>query len=289
MNIFENIPEIICSVNPEDVFDFLFYLTGFTLITVWIIRTSFGAKALDGSQPRRNNMPPIIPVAIIFTVFLFIFSASQLLLLIFDNSQKWQKVFAGELLNIIASLVSIGFILIIIKVYFVRGIKGFGLNIKTIPKDLIIALLYLIAILPIMDLLLAAIVFFNEIIFGPDYKIPTHVELQSLQENSNIMVRFAIAFGTILVVPFLEEILFRGLFQTMIRSSLYFFKHAAWIAILMTSVFFAVTHANPSHWLVLFVLSIAIGYSYEKSGSLFRPVFMHMLFNAAAVISTWIQ
>ena len=35
-----------------------------------------------------------------------------------------------------------------------------------------------------------------------------------------------------------------------------------------------------------FSLSIGIGYSYEKSGSLFRPIFIHALFNATSIIAT---
>ncbi|MBN2589895.1 MAG: CPBP family intramembrane metalloprotease [Sedimentisphaerales bacterium] len=289
MNIFENISEILCSVSTEGLFDYLFYLTGFTLLAIWLHDTSFGMKALEKSRLRRNNMPAYLPLVMFFAIFLGIDLVATSATLLSGNLQNSQKVLIDEIVNIIARLVSIGVIVYIIKICFVRGIKGFGLNIKTIPKDFAFALIYLIAILPLMNLLLGAIVFLNELIFSPDYQIPTHQELQTLAENSNITIRFAIAVGTIVVVPFFEEMLFRGLLQTMIRSNLYFYKYAAWIAILMTSVFFAITHANPSHWPVLFVLSMAIGYSYEKSGSLFRPVFMHMLFNGSAIILTWIQ
>lgn len=289
MNIFENIHEIVCSISPEGVLNYIFFLAGFTIFVIWFKDTSYGTKALEDSRPRRNNMPVIMPILVVFSVFFFLFITNQLTLLLSGNSQKSGQVLSSELANIGAGLVSIGAILYIVKNCFARGIKGFGFNIKTIPKDFIFAVLYLIAVLPIMNLVLEAIVFFNEIFFSPDYKIPTHTELQTLTDNPSLLIRAAISIGTICVVPFLEEMLFRGLFQTMIRSTLYFHKHTAWIAIFMTSVFFAVTHANPSHWPVLFILSMAIGYSYEKSGSLFRPVFIHMLFNASAIITTWIQ
>jgi membrane protease YdiL (CAAX protease family) len=289
MNIFENIYEIVCSVSLEGALNYIFYLAGFTMFVIWFNDTSYGKKALEDSRPRRNNMPIIMPILVIFSVFFFLFTANQLTLLLSGSLQKSRQVLSSEFANIGAGLVSIGVILYIVKISFVRGIKGFGFNFKTIPKDFVFAVLYLIAILPIMNLVLEAIVFFNEIFSTSDYKIPTHTELQTLADNSSIFIRAAIAISTICVVPFLEEMLFRGFFQTMIRSTLYFHKYAAWIAIFMTSVFFAVTHANPSHWPVLFILSIAIGYSYEKSGSLFRPVFIHMLFNASAIITTWIQ
>jgi membrane protease YdiL (CAAX protease family) len=57
----------------------------------------------------------------------------------------------------------------------------------------------------------------------------------------------------------------------------------AWPAIMASSVFFAIMHADPAHWPALFVLGVCLGYSYEKSGSLFRPIFIHLLFNASSV------
>jgi membrane protease YdiL (CAAX protease family) len=292
MNIFENISEIISTIDQDAIeaaSNYIYYLIGFTIFSLWALDTSFGTKYLSVSRARRNNMPVFMPILVIFSVFLFLFTANQLALLFSGNLQKSQQVFSNELANIGAGLISIGAILYIVKISFARGIKGFGFNIKTIPMDFIFAVLYLIAILPIMNLVLEAIVFFSEIFFSPDYKIPTHKELQTLADNASFFVRIAIAISAICIVPFLEEMLFRGLFQTIIRSTLYFHRYAAWIAIFMTSVFFAVTHANPSHWPVLFILSMAIGYSYEKSGSLFRPVFIHMLFNASAIILTWIN
>jgi membrane protease YdiL (CAAX protease family) len=42
-------------------------------------------------------------------------------------------------------------------------------------------------------------------------------------------------------------------------------------------------HENPGHWPALFVLGVCLGYSYEKSGSLFRPIFIHLFFNVSSV------
>jgi len=286
MNISENIIKIICEVHPGDL---LFYLIGVGLLGLWLYRTSFGTKALDISRPRRNNMPLFMPIAIIFAVFLFVALANEISLTLCNGLKESYKVFINESVNFTAGLISIGFVLYFVRTYFVRGIKGFGFNINTIPKDLGIAFLYLFAILPVMNFILWITVIISKFVSGPEYTIPTHEQLQTLSANHDMPIRIAIAIGTVFVVPFLEEILFRGLFQTMIRSTLYFHKYSAWIAIFATSFFFAITHANPSHWPVLFILAACMGYSYERSGSLFRPVFIHMLFNASAIISTWMQ
>jgi len=59
-----------------------------------------------------------------------------------------------------------------------------------------------------------------------------------------------------------------------------------WPAILLTSVLFATVHGNVTHWPALFVLSLGLGYAYEKSGSLLRPLFMHAMFNGISILGT---
>ncbi|MBN1972627.1 MAG: CPBP family intramembrane metalloprotease [Sedimentisphaerales bacterium] len=286
MNIPENIKEIIGAIRPEDIF---IYFSGFILLAIWLIRTSFGKKALENSIPRRNGMPIFLPLALTLAVLLSVGLLNELSLSLFKDLQKWKQVLISELISLSAGLVSIGLLLFIIKIYFVRGFRGFGLNIKTIPRDFVYAFTYILAIFPLMEIVFWATININKFISGTEYEIPTHQELQNIIENPSILVRLVIATGTIGIIPFLEELLYRGLFQTMIRTNLYYYKHAGWIAIFITSVFFSISHENISHWPILFILGACMGYSYEKSGSLFRPVLIHMLFNASAVLATWRQ
>lgn len=54
-----------------------------------------------------------------------------------------------------------------------------------------------------------------------------------------------------------------------------------WLAIILTSVLFAVVH-QP--WFIMppiFLLSLGLGYLYERTGNLWAPIFMHMFFNGA--------
>ena len=45
-------------------------------------------------------------------------------------------------------------------------------------------------------------------------------------------------------------------------------------------------HQNAEHWPVLFVLAVGMGYAYEKSGSLWRPIFIHALFNSIPILQS---
>lgn len=285
MNILENIIEIAGPVNPIELIVSVF---GLSIFAFWLLKTSFGTRALENSIPRRNNMPLFMPFALILIIFLAMAIIFALTEKHFNNSQNWRHVFLSKLFNCITGLISIGIILYFVRKYFVRGLKGFGLNIKTFPRDFAAAFINLAAIWPLMMIVIIAIMLFNQFIYGPEYEIPTHVELQSISANQNLPIRIAISVMAIGITPVLEELLFRGLFQTTIRSAINF-KHTAWIAILITTVFFVVNHADLSHWPLLFILGACMGYSYEKSGSLFRPILIHVLFNASSVISIWLQ
>jgi membrane protease YdiL (CAAX protease family) len=122
----------------------------------------------------------------------------------------------------------------------------------------------------------------GKLILGPDFEIQPHQELELIRAYSQLPVRVLIIVTAVAIVPAFEEMLFRGLFQTMLRS----ISLKPWLSIVTASGLFALAHANAGHWPALFVLSLCIGYAYEKSGSLLRPIFIHSLFNATSIIGT---
>jgi hypothetical protein len=139
-----------------------------------------------------------------------------------------------------------------------------------------------------MPVVLGAIVLttiIGKLIFGDKFQMPQHEELKQIIAYSQWQVRALIVFTAIVVVPFVEELIFRGMIQTALRSYIV----RPWPAIFVTSLVFVVFHANPEHWLALFALSLCLGYTYEKSGSLFRAIFVHALFNAMSVLAALSQ
>jgi membrane protease YdiL (CAAX protease family) len=106
-----------------------------------------------------------------------------------------------------------------------------------------------------------------------------------------------VVITTVIVAPIFEEMLFRGLFQSLIGSMLHGLnlrigpvrvRQTAWVAILLSSAFFAFPHMK-SHWPTIFVLGLCLGYAYEKSGSLLRPIFIHMIFNAVNITTALLK
>lgn len=163
---------------------------------------------------------------------------------------------------------------------FARGLKGFGINEKKLIKDPPWAVINLIGTFPLILLGLWVSLTLGRIFKGADYSLEIHQTLDILTD-ANIGLRVLIIIFAALIVPVFEELLFRGFFQTALRS----LSNSPWIGILLTSIFFAILHP-PTHIPALFMLSCGLGYAYERSGSLFRPILMHILFNGFSVAMT---
>jgi membrane protease YdiL (CAAX protease family) len=281
-----NAIEIINQLNEQiTALDFLICLPGLTLLALWLAKTSFAKKALANSPPRRNNMGPLLPlIPLVFwmgSVWIALWATVKSV----GDLQTARGAFIYNLILCICSILAAAITLYLAKISFARRLKGFGLNLKTVLKDLSGALVNLLAIWPLIVLAIVMTTFFGQLIWGQDFQMQPHEELEFLKTHRQLPTRILIIITTVAIVPAFEEMLFRGMFQTMLRS----FLARPWLAIAVTSGFFAVVHANAAHWPALFILAMALGYSYEKSGSLFRPIFIHSLFNAVNIIGTLIQ
>ena len=95
--------------------------------------------------------------------------------------------------------------------------------------------------------------------------------------------------GTVVIgAPIVEEIIYRGLLQTAISHV----ARSRWLAIAVTSAVFTVVHVGVADLRalpILFILSLGLGVSYERSGRLIVPIVVHMIFNAANVATAVLQ
>jgi uncharacterized protein len=260
--------------------DLVVCLGGVLVLIVWALRTSLGTKSLDNAPIRENIMPPIwalIPFFLWFGMVSTLFFIKEKFL---AGLPDWQDAFVENLALCLGVIPAIAAGVMIAKSVFVRGLAGLGLNPKTIPRDFAAALLNLLAVMPVVLGAIILTTIIGKLILGDKFEMPRHEELKQIIDYSQWQVRALIVFTSIIVIPFVEELIFRGMIQTMLRSYI-----KPWPAIFAASIIFVIFHANPEHWLALFALSACLGYSYEKSGSLFRAVFVHMLFNAMSVLA----
>ena len=261
--------------------DIVVLAAGILLFGIWLLRTSLGRNALVDSVPRRNNMPgyvPFVPLLIwVAAVSITATVTGQVLV----DLPDWQRAFLDNVILCIGAVVAAAVTLFLANAHFARRLRGFGLNPKTIHKDFIAAVVNLLSVWPLVILMVVLTVFFGRLIWGQNFNLQQHEELKLITQYSQWPVRVLIVITAVAVVPAFEEMLFRGLFQSWLRCLV----AKPWPAILICSGVFAVTHAEAAHWPALLALSMSMGYAYEKSGSLFRPIFIHSLFNAASIIA----
>lgn len=283
MSLWEMIKGFLTS---EDVSNSIFYIAGLAILAVWMLKNSLGTKALTLTKPRKNSLNPFAPLAVLFAYYC---TAT----LAFETIKRCTpKDYPEPTLKLIqtCSTIALAFIFAAIVLFiahktFAAQIKGFGIRFKTIHKDIGHALLNYICIIT----LVFAAAFLTEQIgryFIENFKIEPHNEITKLTTFANYPLLIAAIFiNAIIAAPIIEEFIFRGLFQSTIRAHI----NKPWTSIALTSMLFASVHANPWHWPALFVLSMAIGYSYEKSNSILRPVFIHMTFNAVSISIAYYQ
>lgn len=85
--------------------------------------------------------------------------------------------------------------------------------------------------------------------------------------------------SSMLIAPFVEEILFRGIMQSDLQQ-----RYSAPFAIILSSLIFALIHLNLLQVVSAFFISLIIGLVYYRTNSLWSVIFLHFINNTVAVL-----
>jgi membrane protease YdiL (CAAX protease family) len=141
-----------------------------------------------------------------------------------------------------------------------------------------------------------------------------HDLLRVMGETADPGLKYVMVAAAVLVAPLWEELLFRGHIQTIVRELLIRIAGqpapldltpvlapsggtvlayantgtdaerrvphpaASWVAVVLTSAMFAGVH-TPWQMPAIFVLSLCLGFAYERTNNLWVPVTIHAMFN----------
>ncbi|RKY04353.1 MAG: hypothetical protein DRP66_11835 [Planctomycetota bacterium] len=248
-------------------------------LTVWVVVYA-GPLALGGCPARRNRLPVYAPLLCLAAWQILASLVMGAIRYVMEGFPPGALESANYIANTVINLLMIGAILFVAWRFFAGRLKGFGLDLRTVAGDFAAAIVNFIAVLPLVWLGVVIVDFVGKLV-DPAFEIGVNEGLDALKQTPYPAMKVLMLTYLAVGVPVLEEFLFRGLIQSTARSYL----NSPWPAILITSFVFALMHP-VSHWPAIFVLSVAMGYSYERSGSLFRPVFIHIFFNATTVCAT---
>lgn len=118
-----------------------------------------------------------------------------------------------------------------------------------------------------------------------------HELLQTLRDSDSVQATVLLAVAIVVLAPLFEELIFRGLLQSVLLAMLG--KSHRWLVVLIAATLFTLTHIGPAtfdasqtggvspHALpALCVLGVILGYLYERTGSLWPSIVVHAGFNA---------
>lgn len=121
-------------------------------------------------------------------------------------------------------------------------------------------------------------------ISGIDSPAIGHHSLELLSASPDWQLRWGMIALGVAGAPVTEELLFRGGAQQALKG----FGCSRWVAILLSSLVFALSHAGvltagaaASGIATLFALSCVLGWLMERTGRIFAPMVAHAIFNGA--------
>ncbi len=171
-------------------------------------------------------------------------------------------------------------VFIIVRVSQVTlGLRELGLVPRRLGRDLAAGLL---AFPAAMVIVLATSWIFSVLseIAGQPAPAVGHDMLKALLDSTDPVATAIMVVSAVVLAPVFEEIIFRGLMQSALLTTLG--GGQRWLTILLASLFFAIVHGGVATWQVmpgLFILGVMLGWLYERHGSLWPCIVLHALFN----------
>ena len=154
---------------------------------------------------------------------------------------------------------------------------SFGLSIENLKYVIWTPLIYLITII-----LLLFVGLLNQYLLTNffDIEIKPQDILERFKELENSFEISIFVIGSAVIAPIYEELLFRGIiFPTLIQKTNFT------IALVLSSLLFAVLHFHLSALLPLFVLSIILSITYLYTSTIWASISLHALFNLISIIA----
>lgn len=100
-----------------------------------------------------------------------------------------------------------------------------------------------------------------------------------LQESKDPVILGLMAAAAVIVAPLCEEVVFRGYFYPVLKRF-----SGAWPAAICSAIVFGAAHGQLTALLPLFIFGLLLVFIYEKTGSIWAPIAVHLCFNGATVI-----
>lgn len=272
--------------------DVALILAGAVWLTAWLVRwqAAGGTDPLHDAPRRPNRMSALL----LWFCLLGYLVGGGLGRLVADRfvpetlPENVREAWQGVLGAISVWIVVLTACLIVARVAFVDGWRGWGLRVRSVRSESVWVLGGWLA-----GTSLAGMVAWLSLIvidtFWPEMEQPSHGVFVALSApEAGIAIRVVTVLSAALVAPLGEELFFRGILQTTLLkvfSARAGSRYHRWWAIGVAGTLFGLMHyTTPQYIPPLIVLGMVLGYLYERRGSLATPVLVHMLFNVKSLL-----
>ncbi|MDP8216375.1 MAG: type II CAAX endopeptidase family protein [Candidatus Kaelpia imicola] len=269
-------------LNLETIFGsplFLIFLIFAFISMVMFLIQIYRALTLKPLIKRSNFSPSplwslkdFLKILVWVIFWLQIFSVSDELLGFFMKISTEREYIVFNLFNSFALDVTI-FVLILywLKKYFGQGLSAVGIGLKKMLYSLKIALSSYLSFIPLLFIVMVL-----SLAFLGKYEKASSPQLIFffLLFEKNPLVLTLTSLFVILIGPFVEELFFRGLLYTVLKKSI-----GGLQALVISSLLFAFLHMNIIGFFPILALAFLFVYLYEKTGSLWCSIFVHVLHN----------
>jgi membrane protease YdiL (CAAX protease family) len=178
--------------------------------------------------------------------------------------------------------------LVLCRLLTVGGLKGLGLHPHQLAWGLVLGTLGYLLVFPLLYLDNIVV---TQLYLQAGHDPTVHETVKEIEKTSSFDVRLVFALVAGIGAPLAEEFFFRGLLQTALiqRGWGIIIKFPPdrsyqppvfqrWASILICSTLFCLLH-SIDHMPILFLLSVGLGYLYERTGNLWACVTLHAIFN----------
>ena len=231
---------------------------------------------------RINGKQKAIGFILLFPMYLFIvprFVNFVIYLLLKYTSITHDLITLGIYLNLVCSLISFAFAVVLLKDFLIENIKKFKEELSTnilYSATIGIGMIYVVSII--------SNTIINLILGGSSNDSANQLLFESYL-NKDLIFMF---IQSVILAPVLEELLFRGLVFRSLRDK------SKWLAIFASSFLFGFLHIYSALFAgdlsqLIYLLSyggmgFAFSYAYEKRKTICVPILMHMINNLVAII-----
>lgn len=231
------------------------------------------------------NIPWVDFLLFIFSGFLLVLFAQNLLAVWMPELPEGEEIELNSQIALLSIFTLHGPILLNFYLFQKFYLKENGIRLNSVPanlgQDFKQTILLFVQFLPLIWLIsilwssfLGLLQYFSLI---KEFPVQPLVEL--LATDIPMLDFLFIALLGIAFVPVVEEVIFRGCLYRFLKA-----RNSILMAQLISAALFALLHDNLNSFLPLVFIGFVLARIYESTGSIYKTIFFHALFNASSFI-----